>query len=231
MESSWNPNRFDLLLAVLIVLIFPILARILYFATGALIPLIIYYGAAWGISIWRRGNSGYSMKTKILIPRAFVINVIVIGFALVFAFLARNKDLIPNSTGAFLTALVWAPINAASEQLLWIYLYDSWDLYTPSKEQYSTRSWVWIQRIVGFILFTAFVGTIHTFFWVEFLVPVMSDNIFGVIFVLLTSLSGYIHLIAWRESNNMVYTFIPHFLLNLVPLFWTGYSILPFLIK
>jgi hypothetical protein len=29
----------------------------------------------------------------------------------------------------------------------------------------------------------------------------------------------------------MVYTFIPHFLLNLVPLFWTGYSILPFLIK
>jgi hypothetical protein len=66
MESSWNPNRFDLLLAVLIVLIFPILARILYFATGALIPLIIYYGAAWVISIWRRGNSGYSMITKIL---------------------------------------------------------------------------------------------------------------------------------------------------------------------
>ncbi|MFX1517971.1 MAG: hypothetical protein ACFFC6_16845 [Promethearchaeota archaeon] len=231
MESSWNPNRFDLLLAVLIVLIFPILANILYFATGALIPLIIYYGAAWGISIWRRGNSGYSMKTKILIPRAFVINVIVIGIALVFAFLARNKELIPNSTGAILTGLVWAPINAASEQLLWIYLYDSWDLYTPSKEQYSTRSWVWIQRIIGFILFTVFVGTIHTFFWAEFLDPVMVDNILGVIFVLLTSLSGYIHIIAWRESNNMVYTFIPHFLLNLVPLFWTGYSILPFLVR
>ncbi|MHA2227456.1 MAG: hypothetical protein ACXAC8_19725 [Candidatus Hodarchaeales archaeon] len=231
MESSWNPNRFDLLLAVLIVLTLPILARILYFSTGALIPLIIYYGAAWGIFIWRRGNSGYSMKTKVLIPRAFVINVIVIGLALVCAFLARNKDLIPNSTGAILTGLIWAPINAASEQLLWIYLYDSWDLYNPPKEQYSTRNRVWIQRIVGFILFTAFVGTIHTFFWVEFLETVTSDTIFGMIFILLTSLSGYIHILAWRESNNMVYTFIPHFLLNLVPLFWTGYSILPFLIK
>jgi hypothetical protein len=231
MESSWHPNRFDLLLAVLIVLIIPILSRILYFATGALIPLIAYYGAAWGIAIWRRGNSGYSLKTKVLIPRAFVVNVIVIGVALVFAFLARNKDLIPNSTGAILTGLIWAPINAASEQLLWIYLYDSWDLYTPSKEQYSTRNRVWIRRIAGFILFTAFVGTIHTLFWVEFLDPVMADNIFGVIFVVLTSLSGYIHIIAWRESNNMVYTFIPHFLLNLVPIFWTGYSILPFLIN
>jgi hypothetical protein len=231
MKSSWNPNRFDLLLAFLIVLIIPILARILYFASGALIPLIIYYGAAWGISIWRRGNSGYSMKTKVLIPKAFVINIIVIGLALVCAFLARNKDLIPNYTGVMLTGLIWAPVNAASEQLLWIYLYDSWDLYNPLKKQYSTRNRVWIQRIVGFSLFTAFVGTIHTFFWVEFLDPVMSDNIFGVIFILLTSLSGYIHILAWRESNNMVYTFIPHFLLNLVPLFWTGYSILPFFIK
>jgi hypothetical protein len=160
-----------------------------------------------------------------------VVNVIVIVFALVFAFLARNEDLIPDSTGAILTGLIWAPINAASEQLLWIYLYDSWDLFTPSKKQYSTRNWVWVRRIVGILLFTAFVGTIHTLFWVEFLEPVTADNIYGVIFVLLTSLSGYIHILAWRESNNMVYTFIPHFLLNLVPLFWTGYSILPFLVK
>lgn len=231
MKSSWNPNRFDLLLAVLIVLIVPILARILYFFTGALIPLIIYYGAAWGICIWRRGSSGYSWKTKKLIPRAFVANVIVIVFALVFAFLALNIDLIPNYTGAILTGLIWAPINAASEQLLWIYLYDSWDLYIPSNKQDLTKSWIWINRIVGFILFTVFVGTIHTFFWVEFLETVISDNIFGVIFILLTSLSGYIHIITWRESNNMVYTFIPHFLLNLIPLFWTGYSIIPFLIK
>ena len=193
--------------------------------------MILYYGMAWGIWIWRRGNSGYSLKTKILIPRAFVVNVIVIGLALVFAFLARNQDLTPNFTGAILTGLVWAPINAASEQLLWIYLYDSWDIYTPSKGQYSTKKWVWIRRIVGIILFTAFVGTIHTMFWVEFLHPVTANNIFGVIFIILTTLSGYIHIIAWRESNNMVYTFIPHFLLNLAPLFWTGYSILPFLVK
>ncbi|MHA1237242.1 MAG: hypothetical protein ACTSQ9_06255 [Candidatus Hodarchaeales archaeon] len=231
MESSWNPNKFDLLLSVLIALIFPILAGILYFATGALIPMILYYGAAWGISIWRRGNSGYSLKTKVLIPRAFVVNLILIGLALVFAFLARNMDLIPNSTGALITGLVWAPINAASEQLLWIYLFDSWDLYNPSKSQYSARNQIWMKKIVGIILFTVFVGTIHTMFWVNFLETVTVNNAFGIIFIMLTTLSGYVHILAWRESNNMVYTFIPHFLLNLIPLVWTGYSILPFLIK
>ncbi|MHA1513777.1 MAG: hypothetical protein ACTSRJ_06945 [Candidatus Hodarchaeales archaeon] len=193
--------------------------------------MILYYGAAWGISIWRRGNSGYSLKTKVLIPRAFVVNLILIGLALVFAFLARNMDLIPNSTGALITGLVWVPINAASEQLLWIYLFDSWDLYNPSKSQYSARNQVWMKKIVGIILFTVFVGTIHTMFWVNFLETVTVNNAIGIIFIMLTTLSGYVHILAWRESNNMVYTFIPHFLLNLFPLFWTGYSILPFLIK
>ena len=28
----------------------------------------------------------------------------------------------------------------------------------------------------------------------------------------------------------MVYTFIPHFILNLLPLLWTGYSIVPYLV-
>jgi hypothetical protein len=35
----------------------------------------------------------------------------------------------------------------------------------------------------------------------------------------------------WRESNQMIFTFIPHYLLNLLPFFWTGYSLLPYLFK
>jgi len=29
----------------------------------------------------------------------------------------------------------------------------------------------------------------------------------------------------------MVFTFIPHFILNLLPIFWTYYSILPYLFR
>ncbi|WP_158301057.1 hypothetical protein [Thermotoga maritima] len=47
--------------------------------------------------------------------------------------------------------------------------------------------------------------------------------------MLMTTISGFIHIVVWRQSGNMVFTFIPHFLLNLGPLFWTGYSIVPYL--
>lgn len=47
----------------------------------------------------------------------------------------------------------------------------------------------------------------------------------------LTSLSGFLHLIVWRQSRQMVFTFIPHLILNLVPIFWTNYSIIPYLFR
>jgi hypothetical protein len=55
--------------------------------------------------------------------------------------------------------------------------------------------------------------------------------VIGIAFVMLTSLSGYLHLVVWRKSRQMFFTFIPHLLLNLVPVFWTHYSILPYLIR
>jgi uncharacterized membrane protein len=231
MEQHWKPKKVDLYLSVLIAFLFPIIANVLYKLTGALIPMLVYYGLAWGISLWRRGKSGYLNKPKKILPISFVVNLIIIGISLVFAYFARNLSIVADKNGAILTALVWVPINASSEQLLWIYLYDTWDYYTPTNQKYTTKSWIWMRRGVGIILFTAFIGTIHTFFWVEFLHTVVSDTLFGILFVVFTAVSGFLHIIAWRESNNMIYTFIPHFFLNLVPLFWTGYSIIPYLLN
>ena len=122
-----------------------------------------------------------------------------------------------------LTALIWAPLNAATEQLLWIYIFEAWDLY-PAKSR-------WVVRLIGLTLFAAFVGLIHTMYWAKFLETVEPGQLFGVAFVLLTTVTGFLHLVVWRKSNQMILTFIPHFLLNLIPLFWTHYSILPYLIK
>jgi hypothetical protein len=125
--------------------------------------------------------------------------------------------------GMLVTALLWAPLNAATEQILWIYIFEAWDLF-PEKYHVAFR-------LVGLALFAAFVGLIHTGFWVKFLTTVDSGTLPGVLFVILTSVSGFLHIIVWRKSRQMVFTFIPHLLLNLVPIIWTHYSIVPYLFR
>ncbi len=185
--------------------------------------MILYYGLAWGLVKCRRGSTGYFKPLPKKITGFFYLNVGVILISLVCAYLARNTFQGSNLTGIILTALIWAPLNAASEQLLWIYIFEAWDLF-PSKPKTGNR-------LVGLILFSAFVGMIHTMYWAKFLTTVDSHQVFGVIFVILTSVSGFLHLVVWRKSNHMIFTFIPHFLLNLIPIFWTGYSILPYLFQ
>lgn len=58
-------------------------------------------------------------------------------------------------------ALLWAPLNAATEQILWMYIFEAGDLF-PEKFRIAFRR-------VGLALFAAFVGLIHTGFWVKFL--------------------------------------------------------------
>lgn len=222
MTSTWKPGRFDLALAVLLAFGLPPLAGLLYKATGALLPMLLYYGLAWGVVLWRRGSSGYRNPMPARPPLWFWINVGVIVLSLAAARLAPVVTENPHLTGVLLTALLWAPVNAASEQLLWLYLFDSWDLY-PEKTHPAFRA-------VGLLLFAAFVGLIHTLFWAQFLTTVQPETTWGVLFVLLTTLSGFLHIVVWRQSKQMVFTFIPHLLLNLGPLFWTGYSILPHLL-
>jgi hypothetical protein len=221
--KRWQPRKLDLYLAVLIAVLLPIIAGLLYGLTGALLPMMLYYGLAWGIVKWRRGATGYFNPFPKRITIFFYINVAVILISLVFAYLARNEFPSSTITGILITALIWAPLNAATEQLLWIYLFESWDLY-PAKPRP-------LFRVIGLVLFTAFVGMIHTMYWAKFLETVDAKQVFGIAFVLLTTVSGFLHLVVWRKSNQMIFTFIPHFLLNLVPIFWTGYSILPYLVN
>ena len=69
----------------------------------------------------------------------------------------------------------------------------------------------------------------------------MFQNMNPVFMVLATIVSLVILLFLWHIPSAVVpiltipisvlLTFIPHFLLNLVPLFWTQYTILPYLIR
>lgn len=221
--TQWHPKKLDLYLAVLVAFLLPLFAGLLYGLTGALLPMLLYYGLAWGIVKWRRKSSGYFNLFPKRITAYFYVNLGVILTSLICAYLARNQFTSNNSIGILITALIWAPLNASSEQLLWIYLFESWDLY-PAKPRP-------VYRLVGLVLFAAFVGLIHTMFWAKFLETVDPKQLFGIAFILLTTVSGFLHLVVWRKSNQMTLTFIPHFLLNVVPIFWTNYSILPYLFR
>lgn len=230
MLTPFSPNKIDLSLSLIIVVFFPFFAGLLFQITGAFLPMLIYYGLAWGVVKWRRGSTGYLNEFKTKYPISFFVNLGIISLSMIFAFFGR----IAHSSdywGILLTAFIWAPINAASEQLLWIYTFESWDLYSINKEsEENTKIEKIFFRIMGLVLFSIFVGTIHTFFWTQFLHIVNPNTIFGIIFVLLTTISGYLHIIVWRQSNQMILTFIPHFVLNFIPIFFTGYSLLNFLI-
>lgn len=230
MPTQFQPDKADLAISAVVAIFLPILAGMLFRLIGALLPMILYYGLAWGLVKWRRGSTGYFNEFETKYPSAFFLNLVLIITAVILAYFSRithSYDL----TGVLLTALIWAPINAASEQLLWIYLFESWDYYGDEIEKETNKKGKkYLFTIIGLILFTVFVGTIHTFFWIGFLHVVDSANVLGIIFVMITSISGFIHIIAWRQSNQMIFTFIPHLILNLIPTLFTGYSILPYLL-
>ncbi len=221
--TNWKPTRLDLVLAVSLALGLPLLAGFLYPRTGALLPMALYYGLAWGVVKWRRGATGYGNPLPARAPMTFYLNVGIILASLVCAWLSPIIQPTVDLRGILVTALFWAPINAASEQLLWIYLFEAWDLY-PQKVSLP-------YRLVGLFLFAAFVGAIHTGFWTQFLHTVHPATVWGTLFVLLTTVSGFMHIVVWRQSRHMVFTFIPHLLLNLLPIFWTHYSIVPYLVR
>jgi len=230
MLNPFNPHKIDLSISIFLVIFLPFFAGLLFQITGALLPILIYYGLAWGIVKVRRGSTGYLNEFKKKYPLSFIINLLIILSSMIFGFFGRITHS-SDYLGVLLTALIWAPLNAASEQLLWIYIFESWDLYYINDEsEENPKIKRVLFRIIGLVLFTIFVGTIHTFFWTQFLHIVDPNTIYGIIFVLLTTLSGYLHIIVWRQSNQMILTFIPHFILNFIPIFFTGYSLLTYLL-
>lgn len=223
MNNSWEPAKLDLVLAFGIAISLPFVAGFLYIRTGAFLPMLLYYGLAWGLVKWRRGAIGYCNTFPAKPPFTFYLNIGVILGCLVCAWLSPIVNPSIQPLGMLLTALVWAPLNASTEQILWIYIFEALDLY-PKKVKI-------IYRVIGLLLFSTFVGLIHTCFWVQFLHTVQSGTFFGTIFIILTSLSGFLHILVWRQSRQMVFTFFPHLILNLVPIFWTNYSIIPYLFR
>ncbi len=220
---SFNPTSLDIFLAVVATVVLPFSAYFLFHSFGAFIPLFIYYVIfCYGIVYWRRKSLNYTFKFSF--NYSYFIAFLFFEFLVILISINTYKftdsfDLI----GFLITLLIWAPINGLSEQLLWIYIYESFEQYILKR--YSKT----IAIVVGLIFYFSFIGLIHIFFWAEFLFK--SETLKVSPWTQLLILSQFIvaigYLVTYKQSKSMWPVFILHVITDIGAVLLTGYSIIP----
>ena len=230
--NKYHPNSIDLIISLIAALLMPIVAGYLFDLTGALIPMLIYYGLfAVLIVRWRRGSLDYTIhrgdvrgQFKEYLTPLFIFLFSLQGVLVVTSWFTLIRIDPLNPIGWFLTLAIWAPVNAFSEQLIWLYTFDS---FTEFYKQGRKRT---IMMLVGGGLYIALIGLIHALFWGKFLLE--SNYILGftqVFFIIQFIMPiGYIFL--YRRTGSMWPVGIIHLFLNVTGVLFSGYSILPYLL-
>jgi len=230
--ENYSPKSLDLLIAAIAALMMPVIAGYLFDITGALLPMAIYYGLfAVLIVRWRRGSLGYSidkhnMKGQFrayltpLFGMLFFLQtllVIISWFTLV-----RMGFLDP--IGWILTLVIWAPINAFSEQLIWLYTFDSFAEYYKEGRKRT------VLVFIGGALYIALIGMIHALFWGKFLLESNYIFLFTELFFIIQLIIPIGYIFLYRRTGSMWPVGIIHAFLNLTGVLFSGYSILPYLL-
>jgi hypothetical protein len=230
--ENFQPEALDLLLAGIAAIVMPIVAGFVFDLAGALIPMAIYYGLfAILIVKWRRGSLDYAIQKdnvkgqfrKYLTPLFFVLFILqtVIVFSSWFT-LVRVED--STLIGWLLTLLIWAPVNAFSEQLIWLYTFDSFaEYYKEGRKRTATV-------FIGGALYIVLIGLIHALFWAKFLLESSYMFPFTELFFLIQFIMPIGYIFLYRRTGSMWPLGIIHVYLNLTGVLFSGYSILPYLL-
>jgi len=230
--DDFQPTSLDLVLATLAALGLPIVAGFLFNATGALIPLTLYYGVfCWAIVKWRRGATGYELtKGKLrkqfagylspLFAVLLMLQLLLVGFELVTSQQVSDFSLL----GFVLTLAIWPVLNAFSEQLIWIYTFDTYAEYF--KEGPMRKAMI----AVGGFMYVILISLIHILFWVLFLPEGQSIFPFNVLFIPIQTAIAIGYIFLWRQSKSMWPLALIHVLINITAIALSGYSMLPFLL-
>jgi hypothetical protein len=215
-------TNLDLLLATLAALGLPSLSAALFQLTGgALASLMVYYLLVCiALVRWRKGTLDYGWPARW--PWAWFGG----GLLLAGAITVNNWGAYPNygaaPLGLALTALIWAPLNGAMEQLAWVYVLDAWRNRWPGGWQ--RRAGV----AAGWLLMLGLVALIHILFWSLFL-PAKLPGPFGWVDQILNVLLTISYVVLYRRSRSLWPTFIVHTLVDLQLVLLANYTILPHL--
>lgn len=220
--GDFRATNRDLLLATLIALGLPFATSWLYTATGgATAGLIVYYVVCCVIVVlWRKRTLDYRR------PARWPWLLLGLSLLLPLANAALNRGVLPNAHaplwGLLVTALIWAPMNAALEQLSWFYVFDAW------RNRWNAGRLRWIGLVVGALLLVTLVALIHILFWAKFL-PVATNAPLGfltpIVNLVLTAAYGALY----YRSRSMWPVFIIHYLVDLQLVVIGNYSIVPHL--
>ena len=230
--DNFQPTSLDLILATLAALGLPFVAGYLFNTTGALIPLILYYGVFCVVIVkWRRGSLGYEINRGALrtqfagyVSSIFVVLLILQLILVGFEFITFERVSDFNLLGFILTLVIWAPVNAFSEQLVWIYTFDS---YAEFFKEGPKRK---VMIAIGGLMYVALISLIHLLFWILVLPEGQSIFPFSVLFIIIQTMIAIGYIFLYRKSKSMWPLGIIHVLINITAIGLSGYSMLPVLL-
>lgn len=212
----------DLVLATVVAFgLAPLCAALWRLTGGAMASLAVYYGLACiALVRWRKGTLDYGPPTH------WPWGAFTLGLALAGLITATNWGRFPDMgatrVGLLLTAIVWAPLNGALEQLVWQYVLDAW------RNRWRGGRAKHLGTAIGVILFLTLVSLIHVVFWLSFLPTKLPGDLPWLSPVLNTLLAG-VYVWLYLRARSMWPTFIIHTLVDLQLVLLANYSILPHL--
>jgi hypothetical protein len=215
-------TNLDLIIGSAVALGLPFATSLLYTATGgATASLILYYVVCCVIvTLWRKRTLDYRR------PARWPWLLFGLSLLLPLANAALNLGAVPNAHaplwGLLVTALVWAPMNAALEQLSWFYVFDVW------RNRWRTGNLGWVGLAVGALLLVTLVALIHILFWSRFL-PVATNAPLGFLTPILNLILTVAYGNLYYRSRSMWPVFIIHYLVDLQLVLLGNYSIVPYL--
>ena len=223
--AEFKPNNTDLIIALIATFGMPLILGLLYDLTGALIPMLIYYVLFCVIVVmWRKKSLEYHIPKNWAI-KYFLIFVGVQIVTQIFAAILIKVSYDPL-IGILLTVLIWAPINAFMEQILWIYVFDSIAFRFPQDEPKKKI----IGIILGIILTFTLVGVIHVVYWPKFLMEIEIIRPWFQLFMAFQFLSTTGYIVMYKKTKSMLPSAILHLIIDVSAVLIAQYSIIPYLI-
>src|SRR5271157_320829 len=198
MPREFHATNVDCLIAILIAIGLPIVCGLIYPLTGALLPLILYYGVCCvGVVKWRRGSLEYRYPQNWALLVFFgmiALSVLQQVIGLVFTTPQAYHDLV----GVLLTLFIWVPINSCMEQLSWIYCFDAFATRFPDGRKKVSFN------VIGVVIMLMLVGLIHAFFWAKFTPAIGTSPSSIVIFFALQFIITPLYIVLYRKTHSMV---------------------------
>jgi hypothetical protein len=219
--KRFQSTNIDIIIALVATFLLPLACSALLDMNGALLPLALYYGVFCVLVVyWRKGSLEY-VRPLAWVPVLFFLLLAVQLLAQLSGAMTIEPARSTDQLGIALTLVIWAPLNALMEQLLWIYIFDAFANRTSSKKAGLVLAGV------GILMTLTFVGMIHALFWGRFLPSYATMMPWTAIFFASQFIMTIGYIVLYRKTGSMWLIFPLHLIADAALVIFGQYSILP----